>query len=424
MNLRFTQYILALFALLLFGNCSRKEEEAYYSDHKPAEETAAAAEYYKSQGLQLYTRLYFSGEKNYGDNSARIFQLNSLGNGLYFIAQTKAGDYSPRNIHGGRLRGPFLTLDSAVGITDNEKLDFLEWRFDERGTLWRCKYNSSAFNEFYPNLNGGHMLQMENLYTLEKSEFGYENGYGRCAAGKQLVFSLLRFNKPYLFQNVPDSGWRRTALDFVPQSSSDKALSFDVETFESDKVYLAWTSLDNKVQMAVLANGAWSAVSALPCSPTSNGTGLDGLCKVYLFKNNADPAQPYVVVHKGPTMDMFIWNGSSLQTYMTDVPAPIPVNYPLLQKNSAPYYSFELAFTGSHVYFLTLKEPTGNWPRRIFKLDAGSKAFNPLFATGDMTGVDVEAISGSKTGMYFSCNRMLNTGHVIRYVSDVVFVAD
>lgn len=423
MQPRFFPSILPILVLLLFGHC-RSEDEPYYPEHKPGEETAAAAEYYKSQGLQLYTRLYFSNGQYFGSNSVNIIQLNSIGQEMYFVAQNRGGDYTPRNVHGGKLRTPYLTLDSAVGIADDEKLDFLEWRFDEHGTLWRSKYNGSAFNEFFPNLSGGHMQQMENLHTLEKSLYFHDKGYGRAAAGNIMVFCLLSFNKPYLFRHVPDSGWSRSALDFVPQGNTDKALSFDVETFESEKVYLAWTSQDNKVQMAVYSGGVWTAPSALPCTPTSDGTGYDGICKIYLFKNNADPGKPYVVVHKGPTMDIFMWNGSGLQSFLADVPAPIPVNYPLLQSKAAQYFGFDMVFTGSNIYFLTQKEPTGNWPKRIFKLDAGSKAFNLLFTTGDMASVDVEAMAGNSKGLYFSCNRILNTGNVTRMVSDVVFVKD
>jgi hypothetical protein len=331
------------------------------------EETPDLKQYYKDNNFDFVSRLHFYKEDLLNYSEVKIEHIADRNGKINFVASTF------RNTEGifvGQVAGEAIDLsilaNSSVANTNymsnlkyasNPYTSKVEWDFDRQSRLHYITYRT--YESFFPNYFGGSFGGYYNantgisMFSTKKIPVGY-GGYCRNVSNRMLFIDMYRVKGFY--ENKVDSSWVE-----MPLSVTKSALSFDFETVDSDYGIVALTTTDSLIAYSIQGLTT-KYISRIKTANNQAFAGWDGAYSVAIYKNGSNTNQPYIVIRRNSTADIYKYNitSSTLSEVHKNLPLPQILhfnNYNTFGNcDRNHYFIFHeekvMIFTGANIYNL------------------------------------------------------------------------
>ena len=140
--------------------------------------------------------------------------------------------------------------------------------------------------------------------------------------------------------------------------------------------------------------------------------GWDGYFSVAVYKNGSSLQQPYVVIRRNSTFDIYRYDlqASTLQAVHTGLPAPSSLVFDTRDRFGSCDRAFQFYFSGDQVFLWTTDA--------LYELK--NKTFEPFnFTYPDNRDIKITTLESAPNGFYFGLQVLLTNG---KRVSDVVLM--
>lgn len=300
------------------------------NDNEPKNENGVdLTDYYKDYNLDFVSRLHFYKDDTLNYSEVKIENLAERSGKLNIVAKTFRHTES---IFVGQVTGKELDLavqsNSTVANTNYMiNLDYasnpynskVEWDFDRQSRLHIINYLNN--NSFFPNYFGGQFAgyynanQGYNFFSTKKYPT-VNAGYCRNVNNRMLFVDMYRLNAFY--ENKADSTW----VEF-PLTVKKNALSFDFETVDADYGVVAMLTSDSLFAFA-LHGTTQKFTTKVKTDNNQAFAGWDGAYSVAVYKNGNNTNQPYIVIRRNSTADIYKYDivNSTLSEVYPDLPLP------------------------------------------------------------------------------------------------------